>query len=121
MHTCIHTFIPIHIHINFYTYIHFFKYTYIHTYIHAYIHIYIGAMDCAAYLPKDDWGLILKNMNLNEIDIRDSRYDCVIHLTTAANGAEEFYTVYIHTYIHIYIHTYIHTCIHTYIHTYTHP
>ena len=32
-----------------------------------------GAMDCSAYLPKQDWDKILENNNLNEVDIRDNR------------------------------------------------
>lgn len=28
----------------------------------------------------------------NEIMLRDTRYDCVIHLVTVANGAESYYT-----------------------------
>jgi len=51
-----------------------------------------GAMDCSAYLPKKDWDKILDNNHLNEVDIRDNRYSQVIHLVTAARGAEEHYT-----------------------------
>jgi len=51
-----------------------------------------GAMDCSAYLPRQDWDKILENNNLNEVDIRDNRYSQVIHLVTAARGAEEHYT-----------------------------
>jgi len=51
-----------------------------------------GAMDCSAYLPKQDWDKILDNNNLNEVDIRDNRYSQVIHLVTAARGAEDHYT-----------------------------
>jgi len=51
-----------------------------------------GAMDCSAYLPKQDWEKILEKNNLNEVDIRDNRYSQVIHLVTAARGAEEHYT-----------------------------
>lgn len=51
-----------------------------------------GAMDCSAYLPRSDWDQILGANNLNEVDIRDNRYDQVIHLVTAARGAEEHYT-----------------------------
>jgi len=51
-----------------------------------------GAMDCAAYLPKADWDLILEKNSLHEVDIRDNRYDQVVHLVTAARGAEEHYT-----------------------------
>jgi len=51
-----------------------------------------GAMDCSAYLPKQDWEKILDSNHLNEVDIRDNRYSQVIHLVTAARGAEEHYT-----------------------------
>jgi len=51
-----------------------------------------GAMDCAAYLPKADWDGILEKNSLHEVDIRDNRYDQVIHLVSAARGAEEHYT-----------------------------
>jgi len=51
-----------------------------------------GAMDCSAYLPRSEWEAILDNSNLNEVDIRDNRYDQVIHLVTAARGAAEHYT-----------------------------
>jgi len=51
-----------------------------------------GAMDCSAYLPKSDWDTILEKNSLHEVDIRDNRYDQVIHLVTAARGAEEHYT-----------------------------
>ena len=32
-----------------------------------------GAMDCSAYLPRQDWEKILENNSLNEVDIRDNR------------------------------------------------
>jgi len=51
-----------------------------------------GAMDCSAYLPKADWEAILEKNGLNEVDIRDNRYDQVVHLVSAATGAEEHYT-----------------------------
>lgn len=51
-----------------------------------------GTMDCSAYLPKADWDFILEQNSLNEVDIRDNRYDQVVHLVSAAIGAEEFYT-----------------------------
>ena len=53
-----------------------------------------GAMDCSAYLPKADWEAILEKNCLNEVDIRDNRYDQVVHLVSAATGAEEHYTRY---------------------------
>eukprot|EP00088_Acartia_fossae_P010047 TRINITY_DN14932_c0_g1_i1.p1 TRINITY_DN14932_c0_g1~~TRINITY_DN14932_c0_g1_i1.p1 ORF type:complete len:429 (-),score=89.87 TRINITY_DN14932_c0_g1_i1:107-1393(-) len=51
-----------------------------------------GAMDCSAYLPRSEWEKILEKHQMNEVDIRDNRYDQVIHLVTAARGAEEHYT-----------------------------
>jgi hypothetical protein len=51
-----------------------------------------GAMDCSAYLPKADWEGILEKNLLDEVDIRDNRYDQVVHLVSAAIGAEEHYT-----------------------------
>ncbi|KAI8922263.1 hypothetical protein DFJ77DRAFT_17388 [Powellomyces hirtus] len=52
-----------------------------------------GAMDPSAYMPREGWLRMLKEMNLDEAQIRDHRYDCVIHLVTAAKGAESFYTL----------------------------
>jgi len=51
-----------------------------------------GAMDCSAYLPKEDWEKVMEQGNWNEVDLRDNRYHQVIHLVTAAKGAEEHYT-----------------------------
>ena len=51
-----------------------------------------GAMDCSAYLPREDWEKIMENCQFNEVDLRDNRYNHVIHLVTAARGAEEHYT-----------------------------
>lgn len=51
-----------------------------------------GVMDIAAYMDRDMWVALLDEMGLNEVDVRDKRYDAVLHLCTAAKGAEEFYT-----------------------------
>ena len=51
-----------------------------------------GAMDCSAYLPREDWERIMERSQFNEVDLRDNRYNHVIHLVTAARGAEEHYT-----------------------------
>ncbi len=50
-----------------------------------------GAMDCKTYTSPQDFEKILQDLDLSEIDIRDS-YEGVFHLVTAAKGAEEFYT-----------------------------
>ncbi|XP_055328009.1 TRPL translocation defect protein 14-like isoform X2 [Paramacrobiotus metropolitanus] len=56
-----------------------------------------GTMDASAYLEPAAWEKIMKQNNLNAVDIRDNRYNQVIHLVTAANGAETFYTLANHT------------------------
>lgn len=51
-----------------------------------------GTMDGRAYVEKQLWEQILNDHDLNQHRIRDQRYDLVIHITTAANGAEESYS-----------------------------
>lgn len=51
-----------------------------------------GALDCAAYLEKDSFQKIRKNFGYLKSDLLN-RYKLVIHLTTAALGAENFYTL----------------------------
>ena len=50
-----------------------------------------GLLDVAAYLPKELWTRILQANGYTEQGFA-SRYDMVLHLVTAANGAEKFYT-----------------------------
>lgn len=52
-----------------------------------------GTMDGSAYISKEIWETILHDYDLNETKIRDKRYDLVIHLSTAADGAEKFYSL----------------------------
>ncbi len=33
----------------------------------------------------------MDDLGVNVVELRDTRYDAVIHMMTAANGAEEFY------------------------------
>ncbi len=51
-----------------------------------------GAMDVSAYLPSDAWQALLDEQGWTVVGLRDGRYDAVIHLVTAADGAEAFYT-----------------------------
>lgn len=51
-----------------------------------------GAMDPSSYMSSEQWERLLKNNNWNNVTLRDARYDQVIHLVSAAQGAEEFYT-----------------------------
>ena len=52
-----------------------------------------GAMDPSAYMTKEEWQALLDEYGWNTVNLRDKRYDGVIHLVTAADGAEEFYTL----------------------------
>lgn len=49
-----------------------------------------GLMDGKAYLSKNDYKLFLNQIGISEVELRDN-YDAVFHLTTTANGKENFY------------------------------
>ena len=51
-----------------------------------------GIMDNKSYVDDEDFKKILQYFNMNEVEARD-RYDAVFHLVTAADGAEEYYTL----------------------------
>ncbi|MDR1694032.1 MAG: AAA family ATPase [Lactobacillaceae bacterium] len=51
-----------------------------------------GVLDSKAYMPKGEFSELLKERGLSEVALRDN-YDAVFHLVTAADGAEEFYTL----------------------------
>ena len=51
-----------------------------------------GAMDPGAYIPRPEWTSILSELNMDELLLRDQRYDFVLHLVTSAIGAERFYS-----------------------------
>lgn len=51
-----------------------------------------GAVDNKAYLDISGWQQLLKNRNIQENDLK-ANYDLVIHMVTAALGAEEAYTL----------------------------
>lgn len=52
-----------------------------------------GIMDNAGFVDPVLWGAILEENGLNTSSARDKRYDAVIHMVTAAKGAEKFYTL----------------------------
>lgn len=51
-----------------------------------------GIMDNKAYLTELDFNRLLHDKNMQEIFLLE-RYDAITHLVTAANGAEQFYTL----------------------------
>jgi len=52
-----------------------------------------GVMDAAAFVDREAWERILTKLNLEDIEVSDNRYNHVVHLQSAAIGAEKFYTV----------------------------
>ena len=51
-----------------------------------------GVLDGKAYVSANEFNEILKSKSLKEAEVLNS-YDAVFHLVTAADGAEEFYTL----------------------------
>ena len=51
-----------------------------------------GIMDGKAYVSDVIWHTLLDEFETHEIHWRDIRYDAVIHLVTAADGAVDFYS-----------------------------
>jgi thymidylate kinase len=52
-----------------------------------------GIMDGQAYMSEEDFDKILQHNGYTRKQVTDERYNLVIHLTTAAYGAENFYTL----------------------------
>ena len=51
-----------------------------------------GIIDNKSYMTPGEFQTLLYQFGMNEVSARD-RYDAVFHLVTAADGAEEFYTL----------------------------
>ncbi len=52
-----------------------------------------GAMDISAYISTDMWNELTRACHTSTEELRTgSRYDAVLHLVSAADGAEQFYT-----------------------------
>ena len=52
-----------------------------------------GLMDGKAYMSATQWELMLEELKLTPVAMRDHRYDAILHLVTAADGAVSFYTL----------------------------
>eukprot|EP00335_Anophryoides_haemophila_P000222 CAMPEP_0204821388 /NCGR_PEP_ID=MMETSP1018-20131115/13525_1 /ASSEMBLY_ACC=CAM_ASM_000518 /TAXON_ID=46462 /ORGANISM="Anophryoides haemophila, Strain AH6" /LENGTH=93 /DNA_ID=CAMNT_0051929019 /DNA_START=253 /DNA_END=534 /DNA_ORIENTATION=+ len=52
-----------------------------------------GVMDPKAYMDEPTFQAVLDLNNYNSVYLRDKRYDVVIHMVTAADGAEKYYTL----------------------------
>lgn len=51
-----------------------------------------GVLDCAAYMGEEAYRRMLETFGYSQSDLMHS-YDLVVHLVTAADGAEEYYTL----------------------------
>lgn len=51
-----------------------------------------GTLDISTYLTPEIWQSLSSELNISR-EMLTSRYDAVIHLVTAAKGAEKYYTV----------------------------
>jgi hypothetical protein len=49
-------------------------------------------MDPSAYMDSAGWKRILKELGLEQFELRENRYNQVVHMVTAAKGAEDYYT-----------------------------
>jgi predicted ATPase len=52
-----------------------------------------GTVDPAAYVSKEEFQAIMDEEGWSWVTLRDRRYDRVVFLSSAANGAEPFYTL----------------------------
>lgn len=52
-----------------------------------------GLLDGCAYMSQDHWRVLLNMLGVYVPDIRENRYDLVLHMVTAANGAAQAYNL----------------------------
>ena len=50
-----------------------------------------GLLDGSAYVSKTAWQALLDELGTSTIMLRENRYDAVLHMVTAADGADPFY------------------------------
>ena len=50
-----------------------------------------GTMDISAYMEPSMWDTLLRTVGTSSAELRE-RYDAVLHLVSAADGAEQYYT-----------------------------
>ena len=53
-----------------------------------------GLMDGSAYMSQESWERLMRKRDISCVsELREGRYNAVYHLVTAAEGAEQFYTL----------------------------
>lgn len=50
-----------------------------------------GTIDASVTLTRELWSALLDENGWSQVQLRDKRYDLVIHMVTAADGAEEYF------------------------------
>lgn len=45
-----------------------------------------------AVISRDKWERMMSANGWNSVELRDNRYNQIVHLVSAANGAEDFYS-----------------------------
>ena len=58
---------------------------------HVVILIDRGLLDGSAYVSRAEWQALMDDLQMSVVMMRDNRYDGVLHMVTAADGAQEFY------------------------------
>ncbi|XP_067004207.2 TRPL translocation defect protein 14-like [Anabrus simplex] len=51
-----------------------------------------GAMDASAFISQETWEKMMTANGWNNVELRDNRYNQIVHMVSAANGAEIFYS-----------------------------
>ena len=54
---------------------------------HVVILIDRGLLDGSAYVSRAEWQALMDDLNMNVVMMRDNRYDGILHMVTAADGA----------------------------------
>lgn len=52
-----------------------------------------GLMDGKAYMDQNEWYEMIGKYNLEEVKLRDERYDAVVHMVTAADSTDCYSTL----------------------------
>lgn len=50
-----------------------------------------GTMDVSTFLTRDKWEKMMEANGWNTVELRDKRYNQIIHMVSAAKGAEDFF------------------------------
>ena len=50
-----------------------------------------GLLDGSAYVSRAEWQALMDDLCMTVVSLRDNRYDVVLHMVTAADGARSFY------------------------------